>query len=395
RDAEENGQPAGGSKPSVRDQVLSHDPVARSIVGVSAETVSQKVADRLESPTLGEAREVANQTHEYTDVQDADKMEAVAKAYLRLIETVGIALKAKPAEADALLEEEYISDLRVRLKLEEDGLGLEEVYQAVSDLVENFKEDVAEAAADTQGSKKLTAAQEEALGTRAQVYNNFASIKGWKQAINSGSHAHDNPPSYMQDPQECIKRCTTGAVWAQTEYQDPIIVCTNEEHFKEKVAEGLKALEEKIRRRRGQINQEDKAAVAVLVEQPMDAFRLVAAVLMSQLSFKPYETEGLSYQEVHGFVFWPDTIRETVEALGLQLAEQQYQPIPRDEAIKALAGFGELLAGQLMVLDLREMVVRKMKVSRDPDCPVCGDSPTITEFIDYEQFCADTAADGN
>lgn len=42
------------------------------------------------------------------------------------------------------------------------------------------------------------------------------------------------------------------------------------------------------------------------------------------------------------------------------------------EAIKALAGFGELLAGQLMVLDLREMVVRKMKVSRNPGCPVCG-----------------------
>ncbi len=65
------------------------------------------------------------------------------------------------------------------------------------------------------------------------------------------------------------------------------------------------------------------------------------------------------------------------------------------ETLKFIIGQGDSLAGRLVTYDALTTTFREFKLQRDPDCPVCGDSPTITEFIDYEQFCADTAADGN
>jgi molybdopterin/thiamine biosynthesis adenylyltransferase/rhodanese-related sulfurtransferase len=57
------------------------------------------------------------------------------------------------------------------------------------------------------------------------------------------------------------------------------------------------------------------------------------------------------------------------------------------EAIKLLTGIGEPLVGSLMVYDALEMEYRKITVRKDPDCAVCGDRPTVTELIDYEEFC--------
>src|SRR5689334_17925392 len=57
------------------------------------------------------------------------------------------------------------------------------------------------------------------------------------------------------------------------------------------------------------------------------------------------------------------------------------------EAIKVLTGIGEPLVGSLMVYDALEMSYRKIKVRKDPDCAVCGENPTVTELIDYEEFC--------
>ena len=61
--------------------------------------------------------------------------------------------------------------------------------------------------------------------------------------------------------------------------------------------------------------------------------------------------------------------------------------IQATEAIKLLTGIGEPLVGRLMVYDALEMTYRKIKVRKDPECPVCGKNPTITELIDYEAFC--------
>jgi adenylyltransferase/sulfurtransferase len=58
-----------------------------------------------------------------------------------------------------------------------------------------------------------------------------------------------------------------------------------------------------------------------------------------------------------------------------------------NEAIKLLAGFGDPLVGRLMIYDALEMTYRTVKARKDPECPLCGKNPTITELIDYEAFC--------
>ncbi len=61
--------------------------------------------------------------------------------------------------------------------------------------------------------------------------------------------------------------------------------------------------------------------------------------------------------------------------------------IQTTEAIKLLTGVGEPLVGSLMVYDALEMTYRKIKIRKDPECPLCGKNPTITGLIDYEAFC--------
>lgn len=57
------------------------------------------------------------------------------------------------------------------------------------------------------------------------------------------------------------------------------------------------------------------------------------------------------------------------------------------EAIKLLTGVGEPLLGRLMIYDALGMEYRTLGVRKDPDCAVCGEHPTVTELIDYEDFC--------
>jgi sulfur-carrier protein adenylyltransferase/sulfurtransferase len=61
--------------------------------------------------------------------------------------------------------------------------------------------------------------------------------------------------------------------------------------------------------------------------------------------------------------------------------------IQATEAIKLIIGGGEPLIGRLLLYDAWRMKFRELKLRRDPECPVCGDHPTIKELIDYEQFC--------
>jgi molybdopterin/thiamine biosynthesis adenylyltransferase/rhodanese-related sulfurtransferase len=64
--------------------------------------------------------------------------------------------------------------------------------------------------------------------------------------------------------------------------------------------------------------------------------------------------------------------------------------IQATEAIKLLAGIGETLVNRLMLYDALSMRFRELKLRRNPDCPVCGDHPTVTELIDYDHFCGIT-----
>ncbi|MGI5245693.1 adenylyltransferase/sulfurtransferase MoeZ [Dactylosporangium sp. CA-139066] len=57
------------------------------------------------------------------------------------------------------------------------------------------------------------------------------------------------------------------------------------------------------------------------------------------------------------------------------------------EAIKLLTGVGDTLLGSLMVYDALEMTYRKIKLRKDPNCAICGENPTVTGLIDYDDFC--------
>jgi len=61
--------------------------------------------------------------------------------------------------------------------------------------------------------------------------------------------------------------------------------------------------------------------------------------------------------------------------------------IQATEVVKLILGKGETLVGRLMIFDALAMKFREMKLRKDKDCPICGENPTITELIDYEQFC--------
>jgi sulfur-carrier protein adenylyltransferase/sulfurtransferase len=61
--------------------------------------------------------------------------------------------------------------------------------------------------------------------------------------------------------------------------------------------------------------------------------------------------------------------------------------IQANEVVKLVLGVGESLVGRLLLFDALSMKFKEMKLRKDPACPICGDNPTITELIDYEQFC--------
>jgi len=57
------------------------------------------------------------------------------------------------------------------------------------------------------------------------------------------------------------------------------------------------------------------------------------------------------------------------------------------ETIKLILGIGDTLAGRILMFDALRMKFRELRLRRDPACPVCGDTPTVRELIDYEVFC--------
>ena len=61
--------------------------------------------------------------------------------------------------------------------------------------------------------------------------------------------------------------------------------------------------------------------------------------------------------------------------------------IQATEAVKLIIGAGEPLIGRFLIYDALRMRFRELKLRRDPECPVCGDNRTVTELIDYDQFC--------
>ena len=67
--------------------------------------------------------------------------------------------------------------------------------------------------------------------------------------------------------------------------------------------------------------------------------------------------------------------------------------IQATETVKLIIGVGEPLINRFMIYDALRMKFRELKLRRDPECPVCGDRPTVTQLIDYDQFCGITPTD--
>src|SRR5215831_1262668 len=65
------------------------------------------------------------------------------------------------------------------------------------------------------------------------------------------------------------------------------------------------------------------------------------------------------------------------------------------ETIKHVLGVGQGLVGKLLVFEGIDMDFRKLNLRRNPDCPLCGDNPTVTGLIDYEQFCGMPASEAS
>lgn len=61
--------------------------------------------------------------------------------------------------------------------------------------------------------------------------------------------------------------------------------------------------------------------------------------------------------------------------------------IQATEVVKLILGKGEPLVGRLLLFDALGMKFRELKLKKDPQCPVCSENPTVTELIDYQQFC--------
>src|SRR6266481_3594969 len=63
------------------------------------------------------------------------------------------------------------------------------------------------------------------------------------------------------------------------------------------------------------------------------------------------------------------------------------------EAIKMIIGIGDSLIGRLVSFDALQLRFKEFKIRKDPNCPICGEHPTIHELIDYDQFCGIPQAD--
>ncbi len=83
----------------------------------------------------------------------------------------------------------------------------------------------------------------------------------------------------------------------------------------------------------------------------------------------------------------PDAVPSCSEAGVLGVLPGLVGTIQATEAIKLILGIGDPLVGRLLLVDSLSMQFREVELRRDPDCAVCGDEPTVTALIDYEQFC--------
>ena len=83
----------------------------------------------------------------------------------------------------------------------------------------------------------------------------------------------------------------------------------------------------------------------------------------------------------------PGEVPSCAEAGVLGMLPGMVGTIQATEGVKQILGVGDSLSGRLLLIDALSMEFRTVKIRRNPQCPLCGDEPTVTELIDYVAFC--------
>ena len=102
--------------------------------------------------------------------------------------------------------------------------------------------------------------------------------------------------------------------------------------------------------------------------------------------FKPYE--GPCYRCLFPTPPPPELAPSCAEGGVLGVLPGVIGSLQASEALKLALGIGEPLIGRLLLFDALAATFDEVKLRRDPDCPVCGEHPTITEYVDYVEFCS-------
>ena len=106
-----------------------------------------------------------------------------------------------------------------------------------------------------------------------------------------------------------------------------------------------------------------------------------------------YAEEGPCYRCLFPEPPPPGLVPSCAEGGVLGILPGTVGAIQATEAIKLLLGIGEPLIGRLLLYDALNMNFDYVRLRKNPNCPVCGENPTLTELIDYEQFCGMPAHD--
>ncbi len=101
--------------------------------------------------------------------------------------------------------------------------------------------------------------------------------------------------------------------------------------------------------------------------------------------FKP--KEGPCYRCLYPEPPPPGMVPSCAEGGVLGILPGTVGLIQATEAVKQIIGTGRSLVGRLLLYNALDMTFKELKIRRDPACPICSDKPTITELIDYDQFC--------
>jgi molybdopterin/thiamine biosynthesis adenylyltransferase/rhodanese-related sulfurtransferase len=107
-----------------------------------------------------------------------------------------------------------------------------------------------------------------------------------------------------------------------------------------------------------------------------------------------YANEGPCYRCLYPEPPPPGLVPSCAEGGVLGILPGAIGTIQATETVKLLLGIGEPLIGRLLLYDALGMRFREMKLRKDPNCPVCGENPTVTELIDYQEFCGIPQANG-